>query len=170
MAQARSTWAWSICRVRGEPFVIDKRPESTLDSVLKRDHGRVAPNRVGTTVEKEHRQSIPSEQNLLERNGLNARATLDEHLDQVQTLTLHRFYEGSVLLLLPRFVASEQFDKAVEAGVDGCQKGCSLDRWVGDDRFPGGDPSLDIVEPTTAARRRKAFDSSIVSVDAMLSH
>jgi hypothetical protein len=109
-------------------FVIDKRPESALDSILKRDHERVARNRVGATVEEElHQRSVPGEQDVLQRNGLNARAIFDEHLDQVQTLTLHRFHKGPVLLFLPWFVTGEQFDKAVETSIDGCQKRSSFD-------------------------------------------
>ncbi len=139
-------------------LVIHEGPERTLDFVMERDQERVAGDGIGATVEEElHHLAVPSEQHIPKWNGLNPCAVLDQHLDQVETSTFHGLSQGSVLLLLPRLVSGQQFNEAVEAGVDGCQKGRSLDRWVGDDRFPGRDPSIDIVEPTTAAKRKKSL-------------
>ena len=110
-------------------LIVNEGPERTLDLILESDHERVVCHGIGTTVEEElHQLAVPSEQNVLQRDGLNARAVLDEHLDHVQTLPLDRLDKSSVLLLLPWFVAGEQFNEAVEPGIDGGQERRPLDR------------------------------------------
>src|SRR5207248_628107 len=112
-------------------LVVNERPERTLDLVLKGDHESVTDHRVGTTVKEElHQRAVPSEQNILQGDGLNARAVLDEHFHHVQTLILHCLHKPSVLLLLPWLVDGEQLDEAVEPDMDGSQKRGCLDRRV----------------------------------------
>ena len=103
-------------------FEINEGPQGTLNLVMERDHKGVPGYGIGAAIqEKLDEFSVPCEQNILQRNGLYTRAILDEDLNKVQTLTLYRVRQGSLLLLLPRFISCEQFDKAVEAGIHGRQ-------------------------------------------------
>jgi hypothetical protein len=110
-------------------LVVDERTERTLHPILERDKERVACHGIGAAVKEElNQRSIPSEQNIRQRNRMNAGAVLNEHLDHVQTPGLHRLRKGSVLYFLPWFVAGEQFNEAVEPGIDGGQEWRLLDR------------------------------------------
>ena len=122
---AQSTVSLCLERIRDfgvSLLVVNKRPERTLNLVMEGDHKGVPGHGIGAAIEEKLDEfSVPGEQNVLQRNGLYSRAILDEDLNKVQTLTLDRVRQGSLFLFLPRFVAGEQFDKAVEAGIHGRQ-------------------------------------------------
>jgi hypothetical protein len=55
-------------------FVINKRPESTLDSIVKCDHERATRNRVSTVVEEELHQNCISGRSQVSNTSSNGTA------------------------------------------------------------------------------------------------
>lgn len=86
---------------------------------------RIAGDGIGATVEEElHKLAVPSEQDILQWDGLSTRAVLNEHFDHIQPPAVHSLSQGSVLLLLTWLVPGEQFNEvwnpvsmAVRSGV-----------------------------------------------------
>jgi len=109
-----------ICKLGASLLVVHEWPERTLNLIVERDHEGVAGDEIGTAVEEKlHHFPVPSEQHILQWDGLKLRTVLNKHFDHIETLTLYGFGKCSVLLVLPLFVTSEQFNEAVETSIDG---------------------------------------------------
>ena len=156
---AQSTVGLGLERIRElgvSLLVINKGPERTLHLILERDHERVAGHWIGTAIEEKlHQLTIPREQHVLQRDGLNTRAVFDERFDHVDTPAVHSLPKGSVLLLLSRFVSGEQYNEAVEPGIHSALERSLLDRRRRTDRLARRNPLFDVVELAGATQRQQ---------------